>query len=98
MAEDLEFLRDARERFRNENIERLYQSWCSGELRESELRAQISERKAAPTIFFDTYLVPGEHSASAGEAGHGDGCTKDTVHCVRHSSRHVNGAAKVVKS
>jgi len=62
VTEDLEFLRDARDRFRNENIERVYKSWCSGELAESELRAQISQRKAEPTIFFDTYLVRGDRS------------------------------------
>ena len=60
VTEDLEFLRDARERFRTENIERLYKSWCVAELAESELRAQISQRKAEPTIFFDTYLVRGD--------------------------------------
>ena len=62
VTEDLEFLRDARERFRNENIERLYESWSRGELAETELRAQISDRKAEPTIFFDTYLVRGDRS------------------------------------
>ena len=62
VTEDLEFLRAARERFRNENIERLYKSWCVAELAESELRAQISQRKAEPTIFFDTYLVRGDRS------------------------------------
>jgi hypothetical protein len=50
VAEDLEFLRDARERFRNENVERLYKSWLAGELAESELRAQISQRKAWPNL------------------------------------------------
>jgi hypothetical protein len=63
VTEDLEFLRDARERFRNENVERLYKSWGAGELAESELGAQISQRKAEPTIFFDTYLVRGDRSA-----------------------------------
>ena len=62
VTEDLEFLRDARQRFRNENIERLFQSWRSDELRESELRVQISQRKPEPTIFIDTYLVRGDHS------------------------------------
>jgi hypothetical protein len=98
VTEDLEFLRDARQRFRNEKIERLFQSWRSGELRESELPVQISQRKAEPTIFFDTYLAPGGRSPSAGDAGHGDGCIKDTLHCVRQDSRHVNGDAKDVKS
>jgi len=62
VTEDLEFLRDARERFRTENVERLYKSWRAGELAESELRAQISQRKAEPAIFFDTYLVRGDRS------------------------------------
>ena len=69
VTEDLEFLRGARERFRNENIERLYKSWCSGEFAESEFRAQISEGKPEQSIFFDTYVVPGEHSAFPEEAG-----------------------------
>ena len=62
VTEDLEFLKDARERFRTDNIERLYKSWRAGELAESELRAQISERKAEPAIFFETYLVRGDRS------------------------------------
>jgi len=62
VTEDLEFLKDARERFRTENIERLYKSWRAGELAESELRAQISERKAKAAIFFETYLVRGDRS------------------------------------
>jgi len=62
VTEDLEFLKDARERFRTDNIERLYKSWRAGELAESELRAQISQRKAEPAIFFDTYLVRGDGS------------------------------------
>jgi hypothetical protein len=62
VTEDLEFLKDARERFRTENIERLYKSWRAGELAESELRAQISQRKAEPAIFFGTYLVRGDRS------------------------------------
>ena len=62
VTEDLEFLKDARERFRTDNIERLYKSWRAGELADSELRAQISQRKAKPTIFFDTYLVRGDRS------------------------------------
>jgi hypothetical protein len=98
VTEDLEFLRDALQRFRYENIERLFQSWRSGELRESELRAEISQRKPEPTIFFDTYSVPGERSPSAGDTGHGDGCMKDPDHCVRHGSRHLDGDANVLKS
>jgi hypothetical protein len=62
VTEDLEFLKDARERFRTDIIERLYKSWRARELAESELRAQISQRKARPTIFFDTYLVRGDRS------------------------------------
>ena len=98
VTEDLEFLSDARKRFRNENIERLYKSWCSGEVADSDLRAHISPRRPEQAIFFDTYLVARDHSASAGDAPYGDGCTKNTVHCIRHGSRHLNGDAKVVKS
>lgn len=52
VTEDLEFLRDARERFRNERIESLYQSWRSGELAESKLRAEIFPQKPERAIFF----------------------------------------------
>jgi len=62
VTEDLEFLKDARERFRTENIERLYKSRRAGELAESELRTQISQRKAESAIFFDAYLVRGDRS------------------------------------
>jgi hypothetical protein len=98
VTEDLEFFSDARQRFQNENIERLFQSWRSGELPQSELRQQISHRNPEPTIFFDTYLVSGERSASVGDAGHGDGCMKDPDHGVRHGSRHLSGDATVLKS
>jgi len=89
VTEDLEFLRDARERFRNEKIEGLYKSWRSGELAECELLARIFPQKPERTIFFDTYLVPTHPSAIAREAGQGERCMKDTVHSVRHGSRHL---------
>jgi len=97
VTEDLEFLRDGRERFRGNALESLYQSWREGGLTESELRVQIPRRKFEQTVFFDTYLISGDHSASVGEAEQGDGCMKQADHCARHGSRHLNGAAKVVK-
>jgi hypothetical protein len=71
VTEDLEFLSDARERFRNEKIENLYKAWRSVELTESELRAQISPQTPERTIFFDTYLVPTHSSPVVEKAGAG---------------------------
>jgi len=96
VTEDLEFLSNARERFRNKTIERVYQSWRSGELGESELRAQISQPKLEPTIFFDTYLVSEDPSASVVEVEQSDGCMKQGDHFARHGSRHLDGEAKVM--
>jgi len=99
VANDLEFLKDALERYRKEDsIERLYQSWCRGELAGSQLRAQISQRVPKQAIVFDTYLVPTDRRNSAGDAGWGDECMKDTDHCGRQGSRHLDGDANALRS
>jgi hypothetical protein len=90
---DLEFLRDARERFQGEKIENLYRSWRSDGLSEPELRAQVSEQRPERAIFFDTYLVNTHRPLFAGNARQGDGCMKRTDHRVRHGSRHSTGDA-----
>jgi hypothetical protein len=59
VTEDLEFLRDAQERFRSSGIESLYQSWRRGAVGVRELRAKISQQRPERAIFFDTYLVMG---------------------------------------
>jgi hypothetical protein len=51
VTEDLEFLRDRRERFRGNALESLYQSWRKGELSEYELRAKIWQQKPERAIF-----------------------------------------------
>jgi hypothetical protein len=85
---DLEFLRDARERFQGEKIENLYRSWRSDGLSEPELRAQVSQQRPERAIFFDTYLVNTHTPLFAGNACQGEGCTKHPNHRVRHDSRH----------
>jgi hypothetical protein len=66
---DLEFLRDARERFQGDKFESLYRSWRSAELGERELRAQISRQKPERAIFFDTYLVNAQQPPTARVTG-----------------------------
>ena len=96
VTEDLEFLRDARDRFRDEKTEQLYKSWRCGQLGESELRTQLFPQTPERAIFFATYLVRKRPSQVAKQAGPGELCIKDTDHCVRHDSRHPNGDAKVL--
>jgi hypothetical protein len=93
---DLEFLRDARQRFQGEKIESLYKSWRSGQLGGCELRAQISQQRPERAIFFDTYLVNAQQSPIAGNACQGDRCMNDTDHSIQHGSRHPVGDAKVL--
>jgi len=80
VTEDLEFLRDGRERFRGNALETLYQSWRKGELAESELRVQISQQKPERAIFFETYLINGPCPSVQEFPDEGNRCMKDTVH------------------
>jgi hypothetical protein len=94
VTEDLEFLRDARQRFQEEMIERLYRSWRSGELGNCELRAKIAQQKPERGIFFDTYLVYGHRSSHTENAGQGDGCMKHPDHRSGHPFVHPGGERK----
>ena len=95
VTEDLEFLRDGRERFRGKALDSLYQSWRRGGLSEYELRAQISQRKAERAIFFDAYLVNGLGSSQSEFAKQGgDRCMKDTDHPSVHRLVHPAGEPK----
>ena len=78
VTEDLEFLRDAQERFRSSGIESLYQSWRLGELGTRELRAKISQQRPERAIFFDTYLVSGHRSLLTENARQGDRSMRQT--------------------
>lgn len=91
VTEDLEFLRDARERFQEETIESLYSSWRSGEIGESQLRAEICKWKPERTIFFDAYLLSRARPSDAEERAMGDACMKDTVHPTVHHFVHPLG-------
>jgi hypothetical protein len=70
---DLEFLRDARERFQGDKIEKLYRSWRSDGLSEPELRAQISPQRPGRAAFFEAYLVNGQQPLFVRNARQGDG-------------------------
>ena len=94
VTEDLEFLTDARERFQEEKIERLYRSWQSGEVAECELRARISQQKPERAISFDTYLVNGHRPSQIEIAAPGDRCMKDTDHPSVHHFVHPQGERK----
>ncbi|HTS59175.1 MAG TPA: hypothetical protein VMH03_16640 [Terriglobales bacterium] len=91
VTEDLEFLRDARERFRAEKTDRLYELWCSGELSECELRAQISQQRPERTVFFETYLIDGVRASREEIFDQGDRCMEDTDHPSVHRLVHPAG-------
>ena len=93
---DLEFLRDARERFQEEKIENLYKYWHCDGLSVPELRAQISQQRPERSIFFDTYLVNTHRPLVTVNACRGDGCMKHPNHRLRHDSRHTAGDAKLL--
>ena len=84
MTEDLEFLRDGRERFRRKALDSLYQSWRKGGLGESELRAEVSLQKPERAVFFETYLMNGLGPSPSEFAEQGDRCMKDTDHPSVH--------------
>jgi len=88
VTEDLEFLSDARERFRAEKIDRLYELWCSGGLAEWKLRAQISQHRPERAVFFETYLIDGVGFSQAELFEQGDRCMKDTDHPSVHHFVH----------
>ena len=88
VTEDLEFLRDARERFRGEKTDRLYQLWCAGGLAECEWRAQISQEKPERAVFFETCLIDGLRPSRVEIFEQGDRCMKDTDHPSVHRLVH----------
>jgi len=57
IAEDLEFLGDARRRFHGQRFEDLYRSWEAGRLDEVTLRAEFAQMSPGRKISFETYLV-----------------------------------------
>jgi hypothetical protein len=94
VTEDLEFLRDARERFGGSGIESLYQSWRLGAVGTRELRAKISQQRPERAIFFDTYLVNGNRDSQAEFAEPGDRCMEDADHPSVHRLVHPAGEPK----
>ena len=57
VTEDLEFLKEARQRFQGDRFETLYRAWRFGELSDRELRVDLCQLRPDRTAFFDTYLV-----------------------------------------
>jgi hypothetical protein len=94
VTEDLEFLKDGRERFRGKALDSLYQSWRKGGLSESELRAEISLEKPERAVFFETYLMNGLGPSPTEFAKQGDRCMKDTDHPSVHRLVHPAGEPK----
>jgi hypothetical protein len=96
VAEDFEFLNEARRRFHGERFESLYQSWVAGKISECELRLEFSQLQPHRQIFFGTFLVK-QHGAPLAETlRRGDGYVKDTRNPSRHRSRHPSGDAKLL--
>jgi hypothetical protein len=62
VADDFEFLNDARRRFHGDRFDGLYQAWVTGRIAEAELRLEFSQLAPPRTVFFDTYLVRNGHS------------------------------------
>jgi hypothetical protein len=91
VTEDLEFLRDGRDRFRGNALDSLYQSWRMGGLNEYELRAEISLQKPERAIFFETYVMNGLGPSPSEFAEQGDRCMKDTDHPSLHRLVHPQG-------
>jgi hypothetical protein len=89
VTKDLEFLRDARERFRGNEWESLYRSWRLGEVLDGELRSKISQRQSERLVFFDTYLLNGHRPSQTEDAGQGDRCMKQGDHPFVHHFVHL---------
>lgn len=94
---DLEFLREARERFQGNGNESLYNSWRSGELREHELRAKLCQSKPDRAIFFDTFLIQPNRAWGTGPVREGDRCIKDTDHPSGHPFVHPMGERSIAE-
>jgi hypothetical protein len=96
VTEDLEFLTDARQRFRGDRFERLYDAWRSGELSEQDLRTEFLRLRPGQTVFFDTYLVKRHRSPFDLEGKSGERCVKDPDHHLVHRSVHPTGERKLL--
>jgi len=96
IADDLEFLRDARRRFHGDRFDSLYQAWSAGTITERDLRLEFSQLKPDRPVFFGTFLVQEYSSPVAELLRRGDGCVKDTRNSPRHRSRHPRGDTKLL--
>ena len=96
VADDFEFLNEARKRFHGERFESLYQSWAAGNFSERDLLLEFSQFRPARQVFFGTFLVHQHGSPLAETLRRGDGCVKDTRNPSRHRSRHLRGDAKLL--
>jgi hypothetical protein len=96
VADDFEFLNEARRRFHADRFEGLYRDWSTGTITEQELRLEFSELKPDRPVFFATFLVQGHSSPVPEIIRRSDGCVKDTRNPPRHRSRHPRGDAKLL--
>jgi hypothetical protein len=62
VTEDLEFLNEAKQRFKADRFEGLYGSWRSGSLNERDLQVEFRQLAPDRTVIFETYLVKGNPS------------------------------------
>lgn len=57
ITEDLEFLKEARRRFKGDPFGGLFERWKTGKITEHEVRLQFSQLNPVRTVFFNTFLV-----------------------------------------
>jgi hypothetical protein len=96
ITEDLEFLKEARQRFQGEQFDGVFEAWKTGKVTEQEVGLEFSREKPEQAVFFSTFLVRLHGSPVDEVTRRGDGCMKDTHHRYRHRSRHPRGDAKLL--
>ncbi len=96
ITEDLEFLKEARQRFQGEQFDGVFEAWKTGKVTEQEVGLEFSRKKPEQAVFFSTFLVRLHGSPVDEVTRRGDGCMKDTHHRYRHRSRHPRGDAKLL--
>ena len=86
---DLEFLVEGRRRFQGEVFERLFRSWCSGELNEGKLRSELARFMPDRRVYFDTYLVNRRPLSTNTGPEEDDECAESLRHPFVHRAVHA---------
>jgi len=94
VADDLEFLNEARRRFEGARVESLFEAWSAGKITESELRREFSQPDRA--VLFETFRVEEHGSPLSVIVRHGGGCLEDKPDQIRRRSRHPLGDVKLL--